>query len=199
MSLKSEFIELCKPFLEFCAEQGETGLFLLSLSESIFFPLPPDALLIPMLFQERYANYKIALIAGVGSVLGAIIGYIIGRYFGRRALIWLFRKHARKYLREVDKFFNKFGSISIILAAFTPIPFKVFTLTAGVSQMNFLSFLLCSAIGRFGRFLLVTWVILQFGQELLHHMLQISLIVAVIVMIGLIYYQMTKPKPIKKI
>jgi hypothetical protein len=59
--------------------------------------------------------------------------------------------------------------------------------------------LLCSAIGRFGRFLLVTWVILQFGQELLHHMLQISLIVAVIVMIGLIYYQMTKPKPIKKI
>ena len=164
-------------------EQGELGLFLLSFFESIFFPIPPDFMYIPMILGGYPNPYLLATLASIASVLGAVAAYAIA-YFGGRSLVYkMSNKAISKYLGQVEEFFDKYGSISILLAAFTPIPFKVFTLSSGLAKMPFKQFILYSLIGRAGRFYLVSFLLVKFGENLMKNFFTYSLIAIPIALI----------------
>lgn len=164
------------PFLELIKESGEIGLFLVSLTESIFFPIPPDFLYIPMILGGHENPYLLAMIASVASVIGAIIAYLIGFWGGRPLVYKLSNKYIEKYLAQAEEFFAKYGSVSILLAAFTPIPFKVFTLSSGMAKMPFKSFILFSILGRAGRFYLVSFFLVNFSESFMQNFFKYSLL-----------------------
>ncbi len=167
------------PFLDVVKESGELGLFLVSLTESIFFPIPPDFLYIPMILGGHEHPYFLAMLASIASVLGAIIAYAIGFWGGRPLVYKLSNKSIEKYLAKVEDFFAKYGSASVLLAAFTPIPFKVFTLSSGMAKMPFKRFILFSILGRAGRFYLVSFFLIKFGKDLVENFFKYSLLLIV--------------------
>lgn len=108
---------------------GELGLFAVAFMESSFFPVPPDLLLIPLVLLSPERGLWYAFITTLGSVLGALLGYYIGIKGGRPILIKI---AGVKKTESVEKYFKKYGDWAIGIAAFTPIPYKVFTIAAGV-------------------------------------------------------------------
>ena len=131
-------------------------LFILSFSESSFFPIPPDVMLLPMCIANHSRAWYFALITTVGSVLGGIFGYFIGSYsFDMIEPFLNNRGYIESYLLAVQ-WFEDWGFWAVFIAGFSPIPYKVFTIGAGVLQMAFLPFIIASAIGRGARFFLVS-------------------------------------------
>ena len=179
------------PFLDVIKESGELGLFLVALTESIFFPIPPDFLYIPMILGGHEHPYLLALIASIASVIGAIIAYAIG-YWGGRPLVYKFsNKSIEKYLVQTEDFFEKYGSVSILFAAFTPIPFKVFTLSSGLAKMPFKSFILFSILGRAGRFYLVSFSFSTIREALMKDFFKYSLFAIIPVLIFILLRRKT--------
>jgi membrane protein YqaA with SNARE-associated domain len=127
----------------------------LSFAESSFFPVPPDVMLAPMVIARRELAWRFALLTTVASVTGGMFGYLIGMFFFdvTEPLIQQLG-YWDHYLRAVD-WFDRWGVWTIFLAGFTPIPYKVFTITAGAVAMAFLPFVLASLVGRGARFFLV--------------------------------------------
>ena len=138
-------------------------LALHSFTESIFNPIPIDPLLISMSVLQP----KLALLyAGVGagsSVAGALVGYWLGQRWGRPLLL---KFVTAEKVDRVEGLFQRYGSWAVLIAAITPIPYKVFTITAGVLEMDRRSFLIVSIIGRGARFFLVAGLILLFGPTI---------------------------------
>lgn len=136
----------------------------LSFSESSFFPIPPDVMLAPMVLANRHKAWNLALLTTLTSVLGGMLGYLIGM-FSFELVEPLLRDagYYPKYL-QAKQLFEEWGFWAVFLAGFSPIPYKVFTITAGVVSMTFLPFVLASAIGRGGRFFLVA-ALLYWGGE----------------------------------
>jgi membrane protein YqaA with SNARE-associated domain len=135
--------------------RAETWLGGLSFAESSFFPVPPDVMLAPMVLARPDRAWRLATITTVTSVLGGVFGYLIGYFLIDAALPWI--EHAgylAGYQRAVD-WFESWGLWAILLAGFTPIPYKVFTIAAGAMTMSPPVFLLGSILGRGGRFYLV--------------------------------------------
>jgi len=136
------------------APLGMTGLFLLAVMESIFFPIPVDVLLIILAVADPSLWWVLALIATLGSVLGAGIGYYVGKIGGELILHKLFPK---KHIKKVHDLFEKYESLAIFIAGFTPLPYKVFAVGAGVFYVSFWPFIIVSIISRGLRFLLVAF------------------------------------------
>ncbi|AHG76350.1 hypothetical protein X808_18300 [Mannheimia varigena USDA-ARS-USMARC-1296] len=130
-------------------------LSLVSFIEAIFFPIPPDVMLIPMSMAKPKNAFKYAFYTTVASVLGGIIGYFIGLY----ATDWVQGVIASWGMQanfdRAKAWFETWGVAVVFLAGFSPIPFKVFTVCAGVLQMAFFPFVITAAISRFARFILV--------------------------------------------
>lgn len=143
---------------------GELGLFLVSLAESSVFPVPPDVLLIPLVLFSPDLSLYYAGIATTGSVLGGIVGYWIGVKGGRPVARRLF---SERRLQDVEGYFERYGAWIIMLAGFTPLPYKVFTITSGIVRMNMLKFVLASLVGRGIRFFAVALVVSAYGEEIL--------------------------------
>jgi membrane protein YqaA with SNARE-associated domain len=138
-----------------------------SFAESSFFPIPPDVMLIPMVMSKPDKAWDFAAITTVSSILGGILGYLIG-YF---AFEWLGQPliHAFGYEEQYQmlvSWFSKYGFIAVVLAGFTPIPYKLFTLAAGATQMALLPFIVGSIVGRGLRFYLVAALVRYFGKRL---------------------------------
>ncbi len=144
---------------------GETALFLLAFAESSFFPIPPDVLLIAMAMLRPEMAFKFALICAVGSVLGGMFGYGIGLVGGRPLLHKLF---SESKIQAVKKAFEKYEIWAIAVAGFTPVPYKVFTLSAGTFEIPFRPFVLVSALSRSARFFLVAGGIYFWGESVRH-------------------------------
>src|SRR3989338_4669918 len=126
MSIIADMIEWSRStFLPF----GEAGLFAVAFMESSFFPIPPDLLLIPLVLLNPQLGLWYALVCTIGSVLGAVLGYYIGIKGGRPILI---RLAGKEKTDKTARYFRKYGDWAIGIAAFTPIPYKVFTIAAGV-------------------------------------------------------------------
>jgi len=142
---------------------GPAGLFLLSFAESSFFPVPPDVLLIALALIKPETGFYLAAITTLGSVLGAIFGYFIGLKGGRPLLE---RFISKERILFVHDYFNKYEAWAIGIAGFTPIPYKIFTISAGVFYINFTKFVLVSILARGGRFFLVGGVIFLFGPAI---------------------------------
>ncbi len=127
----------------------------LSFAESSFFPIPPDVMLAPMSLADPPRAWRFALITTAMSVLGGILGYLIGLLLFDLVEPLLHRfNYWESYLVARD-WFDRWGFWAVFLAGFSPIPYKVFTISAGAVAMSFPPFVLASTIGRGARFFLV--------------------------------------------
>ncbi len=139
----------------------------LSFAESSFFPIPPDVMLAPMALSRTDRAIRYALITTVASVAGGMLGYAIGFWFFDviQAFIADGGRWEQHYL-TTKEWFDKWGFWAIFIAGFSPIPYKVFTITAGIMGMLFLPFVIASAIGRGSRFFLVAGLMKWGGKEM---------------------------------
>ena len=146
---------------------GSWALFLLALAESSFFPVPPDVLLIALAISIPARSFRYALICSAGSLIGGMIGYLIGYQF--MDLIGMkiveFYGFTSQYA-AVGDLYNRYNAWAVGIAGFTPIPYKVFTISAGAFKIDFSVFFIASAISRAARFFLVGWLIYRFGPSI---------------------------------
>lgn len=144
------------------------ALFVLSFAESSFFPIPPDVLLIALCIGNVQKGYRFAAWCSIASVLGGMAGYGIG------ALLWTdgMREFFTTYVFSQAKFdyvgglYERWNFWIVFGAAFSPIPYKVITITAGVFGVSFPLFVLASVIGRSARFFLVAWLFRRYGPPI---------------------------------
>lgn len=143
----------------------------LSFAESSFFPIPPDVMLAPMCMAEPRKAWRLALLTTLASALGGILGYLIGML--AFDLVEPLLRHAGYYPRylEIRGWFDRWGFWAVFLAGFSPIPYKVLTITAGVVAMAFLPFVAASLIGRGARFYLVS-ALMSWGGERMEGLLR---------------------------
>lgn len=138
----------------------------LSFAESSFFPVPPDVMLAPMSLGQPRKAWRFALLTTVASVAGGVLGYLIGLFAFELVADWLHAAgHYDKYL-TARQWFDEWGVLAIFVAGFSPIPYKVFTITAGVIGMSFLPFVLASFVGRGARFFLVAGLMAWGGRPM---------------------------------
>ena len=148
---------------------AEKALFGVSFVESSIFPIPPDALLIPMVLARRESWMRLALICTVGSVLGAFLGYAIGMFLfetiGQPILAFYGKADS---FQELSAWYNSssWGGWAIFGAAITPFPYKVVTIFSGTTGFNLLAFTVISVIGRGFRFFLVSFLLYKFGEPI---------------------------------
>jgi len=139
-------------------------LFIVSFVESSFFPIPPDILLIAMVVAAPAGWFRFALVCSIGSVLGGVFGYLIGYQFmeiiGNRIVEFY---HFQEKWDKIGLLYDKYNAWAVAAAGFSPLPYKVFTLAAGAFEINFLTFVLASAVSRAARFFLVAALIYKFG------------------------------------
>lgn len=145
-------------------------LSVLSFTESSFFPIPPDVMLIPMCLARRAKAWQYAALCTLFSVLGGMAGYLVGRLAFAWIEPWLMASHYADTFTSAVAAFETWGFWYILLAGFTPIPYKVFTISAGVVGMPFLAFIGGSVAGRGGRFFLVAALIRLGGEKLASRM-----------------------------
>lgn len=138
----------------------------LSFAESSFFPIPPDVMLAPMTLANPARAAWFATLTTVASVLGGLFGYLIGLFaFDLVEPILRGAGYYPKYL-QAQAWFDEWGFWAVFLAGFSPIPYKVFTITAGVISMALLPFLAASLIGRGARFFLVAFLMSWGGERM---------------------------------
>jgi len=137
-----------------------------SFAESSFFPIPPDVMLISMGLATPKRSWRYAFIATLFSVIGGVFGYLIG-WFGMELIEpYILASSYVTYYHQVLHWFDKGGVVMVILAAFTPVPYKLFTITAGAMHLNFPAFVLGSVLGRGMRFFLVSGLLYFTGAKL---------------------------------
>lgn len=142
----------------------------ISAIESIFFPVPPDVMLAPMALAKPKRWLQYGLLAAVTSVLGGVIGYALGYYSIEAVLPWIERVGYLGHYQAVQDQFMRHGVWIMFVAAFTPIPFKVFTVAGGAAAMPLLPFVVASLIGRGLRFLLVAGLVAWGGPRIEPHL-----------------------------
>ncbi len=151
---------------------GAWALFFLAFAESSFFPIPPDVLLIALCLGLPARSFRYAAICTVGSVLGAVGGYLLGHFAWMSggeftAFANFFFEHIPGFTHEVyeqiKQLYEEYSFWVVFSAAFTPIPYKVFTIAGGVFDINLLGFILTSIVGRGMRFFLISFLIWKFG------------------------------------
>jgi membrane protein YqaA with SNARE-associated domain len=142
----------------------------LSFAESSFFPVPPDVMLAPMSLANTKKAWGFAAIATAGSVVGGIVGYLIGSFAFEVISPWIESAgYGDKYQMAVA-WFEEWGVWTILIAGFSPIPYKVFTIASGVIAMAFLPFVLASFVGRGARFFLVAGLMVWGGERMEQHL-----------------------------
>ena len=146
---------------------GSWALFLLAFCESSFFPIPPDVLLIALGVALPKKALRYAWICSVGSVLGGCLGYLIGWQFmanlGQRIIAFYGLSQKVAYIQSL---YMAYDAWAIGIAGFTPIPYKVFTISAGAFQINFSVFVIASIVSRSARFFLVGGLLYIFGAKI---------------------------------
>jgi membrane protein YqaA with SNARE-associated domain len=169
------------------SDRAPHALFAVAFVESSFFPIPPDVMLIPMCVANRIKAWWYAFIATVGSVIGGGFGYALGYFFfesiGQPIL---------KFYGKADGFgqfaqwFNDWGVWILLIKGMTPFPYKVLTITAGVTHMPFIEFMLASIGARAMRFYLVAGLLYFFGEPIRAFIEQRLTLVTTLFVIGLV-------------
>ena len=150
-------------------------LFFIAFFEASFFPIPPDVLLIALVLGCRKKAWEYAFICSVASILGALLGYGIGYY-----LWWdnetfstianIFFKHIPGFteiqFQKMQTQYQKYGFIIIFTAGFTPIPFKIFTISSGAFNIQLSLFIFAAALSRSTRFFLISILIWKYGKRI---------------------------------
>jgi len=147
-------------------------LGLSSFFESIFFPIPPDPLLIAVGVVQRDIAIFLGVFVALTSVAGAIVGHWLGSWLGRPIIDWMGERPlldkvlSPDKVDKVERLFDRYGTWTILIAAFTPIPYKVFAITAGILHMNRRNFIIASLVGRGARFVTIGVLIAVYGEEI---------------------------------
>jgi membrane protein YqaA with SNARE-associated domain len=173
---------------------GEKWLAGLAFAESIIFPIPIDILMIPMILADRIRAWRLATITLIASVIGGIGGYLIGAllfetigqpiidFYGYQAQFETFRGYYQDY-----------GILIVLVAGFTPIPFKVVTIASGAVAMNPLVFFLTSIPARGGRFYLVAGLLWKFGDPIRDFIeKRLTLVIIAVTIVGLAGFAVLK-------
>ena len=170
-------------------KKSKTFLGFISFIESFIFPIPPDVLIIPMTIAKKKEWFRIALIATIFSVLGACLGYLIGFIFFNEIGVRIFELYGvdnTSFLK--DKVSSEGGVIAwvtlLAIAGFTPVPFKLLTITSGFVNFNIFYFVIISAITRGSRFFIIAFLVGNFGSTVKKiiekRMLSVSIILSII-------------------
>jgi len=143
------------------------ALFGLSFAEASFFPIPPDPLLIALSIANPRKALRWAAICSAGSILGGVAGYLIGWHFmsiiGEKILAFY---HLDQQYEMAQELYRKYQAWAVATAGFTPLPYKLFTITAGAFKIDFGIFVLASALSRSARFFLVAGLVYLFGPSI---------------------------------
>lgn len=153
---------------------GAAALFGFAFAESSVFPIPPDVLLIALCLGTVTRSFRFAAICTLGSVVGAMLGYAIGFFAWQTtsgeytALAHFFFNHvfSVEAFESVGALYDRFNFWIVFTAGFTPLPYKIFTVSGGLFHINFVMFLIASAVSRGLRFFLVAWLIWRFGAPI---------------------------------
>ncbi len=166
---------------------GSWTLFIIAFVESSFFPIPPDVFLIAMCIAAPTRAFKYAAICAAGSVLGGMFGYGLGLWFmesiGQQIINWYGLED--KYL-SVQNLYHEYDAWAVGAAGFTPLPYKLFTITAGAFEINFITFMLASLVSRSARFFLVAAFIWKFGKPVKGYIDKYFNIITVVFMVLLV-------------
>lgn len=141
------------------------ALSILSFVESVVFPIPTDVMLAPMVLAEPPKWLRYAALATVFSVLGGVFGYLLGAWAFDWASSWLLAGNGTQAFAEAQRLFQEWGVWFVFIAAFTPIPYKVFTISAGFMALALVPFIAASAAGRAARFFLVAGLVRWAGAR----------------------------------
>ena len=165
------FKELVNKCLKLAAHKSSKFfLAIVSFIESSFFPIPPDVMIVPMVIAKKNEYIKISLIATLFSVLGGLFGYFIGSAFLELSMkVINFYSYESHVLNFQENLSSKKGMlvwlVTLFLAGFTPLPFKVFTITSGMINFNIFIFLIVSIIARGLRFFVVSFLTQKYGEK----------------------------------
>jgi membrane protein YqaA with SNARE-associated domain len=174
---------------------AERYLAVLSFAESSFFPIPPDVLLAPMTLARPSRGWWLALLTTVSSVIGGLLGYAIGWFAIDLIEPLLTRFGYEEAYLTATAWFERFGFWAVLVAGFSPIPYKTFTIAAGALHMFLPGFALASLLGRGGRFFLVAGILVVGGPRmergLRRHIDLIGWITVALVVALLAYWQFT--------
>ena len=181
---------------------GAIALAGVAIAESIFFPIPPDILLLALCLGRPVRSYRFAAICTAGSVLGGVVGWLVGSLFWGQMGVppdcpelaggGFFVDHVPgvtcERLAAVKRFSHEHAFVGIFTSALTPIPYKVFTLAGGAFRVDLLTFVAASALGRGGRFFLVAFLVRRYGEAtkrlLDRHLEWFTIAVAVVVIVA---------------
>jgi len=155
---------------------GGVVMFIWALAESSFFPIPPDAFLIAMVLGSKRKAFRFAAIASVASVIGGLLGYAIGYglWWGAdgsfSSVAMFFFNHISGFTEiqfvKIKELYESWNFWIVFTAGFTPIPYKVITISAGAFNINFMIFVVASAISRAARFYLVSLLLWKYGESI---------------------------------
>jgi membrane protein YqaA with SNARE-associated domain len=165
----------------------------LTAAESVVFPVPTDVLLAPMTLARPERWWRLALLTTVCSVLGGLVGYFLGVWMLEAVLPLIERVGYREAYDTAVDWFDRYGFWAIFLAGVTPIPFKVFTVSAGAAGMGLLPFFFGALVGRSVRFFLVAGLVRWLGPAFERHLLKyvdaIGWALLVLIVLGLVWMQ----------
>lgn len=164
---------------EIFKQYGTMGLAINAYIESFFVAPPPDFLLIAMDLANPNKALFYALICTIASALGGVTGWTLGKFGGRPLFNKFFGKHQENF-NKVEKLYEKYGTIAVIFAAITPVPYNVFAISSGILNMNFIAFFLISLIGRGSRFFIVSTFLMFFGKQVMQYFNYIFIAVAIV-------------------
>ncbi len=143
---------------------GELGLIVIAVTEAIFSPIPPDILL-PVLARGEPWTY--ALYLGVITTVASVAGGAVGYWIGDRFSPWVKKRYGGERMQRVESWYQEYGEWVVLLAGFSPLPFKIFTLTSGFLGLRFLPFLLAAVVGRGLRFVPEALLAARYGDQVL--------------------------------
>ena len=153
---------------------GALALFLFAFAEASFFPIPPDVLLIALCLGAVARSFRFAAICTAGSILGAMVGYAIGYFAWQNgageytALANFFFNHvfSVEAFEKVGALYDQYNFWIVFTAGFTPLPYKIFTISGGLFHINFVMFIIASIVSRGLRFFLIAGLIWKFGAPI---------------------------------
>ena len=153
---------------------GWLALFLFAFAEASFFPIPPDVLLIALCLGATQRSFRYGAICTAGSIIGAMVGYAIGFFLWQNSageytsLAEFFFRHvfSVESFERVGALYEKYNFWIVFTAGFTPLPFKLFTISGGLFHIGFAMFLLASTVSRGLRFMVIAALIWRFGEPI---------------------------------
>ena len=165
-SLKKYLLEKSSRFTK--SRLAYPFIFILCFLESIIFPFPQEVFMIPMMASDRDRIFKIAWFALLGSMFGAIAAYFIGMYLFESIGMYILNLYdLNESFSNFSDQVSEFGFLYVFIGGFTPVPFKIVTLSSGFIGINFLIFISASIISRSVRFFLIGYIIWKFGEDIM--------------------------------